>query len=170
MYSGKHYAIVEASVGDIAGSLSSSSGYTQVKLNKVLYLGHIIVWVLHNGEIPEGLYIDHMNGDKQDNRISNLRLVDKQGNSRNCKLREDNTSGVKGVTFLSNKLKDGVNDYWVAFWSQGGKQRRKFFPIKDFGFEAALAAAISFREDKLNELNRDGYGYTDRHTNKLNNP
>lgn len=164
IFSGRYHSIKEASVGDVAGSLFSNSGYSQVRINRKLYLCHVIVWNLHNGKIPEGMFIDHLNGDRQDNRIINLRLTDRTGNSRNCKIREDNTSGFKGVTLLTNKYPSGsIKQYWVAFWNEGGRVVRKFFSVDDLGFDTAKLAAINFREGKIDELNLLGYGYTERH-------
>jgi hypothetical protein len=48
-------------------------------------------------DYPEGLYVDHINSDKSDNRVSNLRIVDAKKNVYNVGLRSTNTSGVKGV-------------------------------------------------------------------------
>nr|DAT39326.1 MAG TPA: homing endonuclease [Caudoviricetes sp.] len=42
---------------------------------------------MHHGDIPEGLMVDHINLDRSDNRIENLRLVDKSGNMQNSKWR-----------------------------------------------------------------------------------
>lgn len=46
---------------------------------------HRLVWFMHNGPIPEGLMEDHINLDKTDNRIENLRLVDTSGNAQNAR-------------------------------------------------------------------------------------
>ena len=69
-------------VGKIAGSKCAGE-YMAVKLNKKRYMVHHIVWWLHGNTIPEGMLIDHINRNKMDNRIENLRLVDTCANSAN---------------------------------------------------------------------------------------
>lgn len=54
-------------------------------------------------ELPEGLFVDHVNGDHLDNRRSNLRAARVSDNSRNARIRNDNTSGFKGVSFFKRK-------------------------------------------------------------------
>ena len=49
--------------------------------------------------------IDHINRDRSDNRWCNLRHVSRQCNSRNCGVRTDNTSGVTGVSYYTNRRK-----------------------------------------------------------------
>lgn len=68
--------------GNIAGS-KTSNGYGQVYVSNTAFYAHRIVWTMHFGEIPEGKIIDHINGDKADNRIQNLRLCDKAQNAWN---------------------------------------------------------------------------------------
>lgn len=68
-------------------------------------MSHRFVWEMHNGPIPTGLEIDHINHIKDDNRIENLRLVDRSENMRNTKMMKHNTSGVPGVTFHKAKGK-----------------------------------------------------------------
>lgn len=65
------------------------AGYQQI-------LAHRVIWALCNGEWSNQ-QIDHINGDKIDNRIENLRSVTNQENGRNASRRSDNTSGVVGV-------------------------------------------------------------------------
>ena len=45
---------------------------------------HRVIWFMFYGEIPEGMLVDHINGDRSDNRIENLRLVNHTDNSQNC--------------------------------------------------------------------------------------
>lgn len=51
-------------------------GYRVLNFRKKMYQVHRIIWELHNGSVPDGLTIDHINRDKLDNRIENLRLAD----------------------------------------------------------------------------------------------
>ena len=63
------------------------SGYKTVRLLGKAYKLHRIVWVLHHGEIPEGMQIDHINGDAADSRIENLRLATASQNQENRRCR-----------------------------------------------------------------------------------
>lgn len=64
-------------------SIKHSCGYCQVRFkNKNIYF-HRLVWILENGEIPNNVSIDHINGDKTDNRIENLRAVSHRENHWN---------------------------------------------------------------------------------------
>lgn len=64
---------------------------------------HRIVWESVHGPIPSGMVIDHINGDKHDNRLENLRLCTTAQNLANAKLSSRNTSGIKGVSWNSKK-------------------------------------------------------------------
>lgn len=80
-----------------AGSLHPL-GYRKLRVDGIIYMEHRIIWVMFNKESPE-LDIDHINNDRSDNRIENLRVVSRSKNMMNASLRKDNTSGVKGVTW-----------------------------------------------------------------------
>ncbi len=57
---------------------------------------HRVAWALHYGAFPSG-QVDHINGDRTDNRIANLRDVVNAENARNSAMNSNNTSGVCGV-------------------------------------------------------------------------
>ena len=63
----------KAKIGDILGSLSN--GYLIANFKKKMYNVHRLIWIYHNGNIDENLYIDHINRKRNDNRIENLRLM-----------------------------------------------------------------------------------------------
>jgi hypothetical protein len=59
---------------------------------------HRVAWALHTGAWPDA-QIDHQDGDKLNNAISNLRSVTQWENTKNAALSSHNTSGVTGVAF-----------------------------------------------------------------------
>jgi hypothetical protein len=79
------------------GSLMKN-GYRIGAFLGVEILAHRAMWCIVFGAWPEG-YIDHINGDRSDNRIRNLRDVDQQTNMRNARISRANTSGCTGVHF-----------------------------------------------------------------------
>jgi hypothetical protein len=83
--------------GAISGC-SRHDGYLIVRVENKLLLGHRVIWALHYGQWPD-CDIDHVNQDKSDNRITNLRLSNKSNNSLNRGRRADNKSGVKNVSW-----------------------------------------------------------------------
>lgn len=74
-------------------------GYRCVSIDGQGYAAHRVVWALANNKLPGQLEIDHVNGNPQDNRPSNLRACLRYQNVLNTKLRSDNTSGSKGVSY-----------------------------------------------------------------------
>lgn len=80
-----------------------NNGYLHVGMD---YLGkqsmfavHRVIWVMHNGEIPKDCQIDHIDTNKINNKIENLRLALHSDNMHNLNLAKSNTSGVKGVSW-----------------------------------------------------------------------
>lgn len=72
-----------------------AQGYPVGNLNGSRVTAHRVIWKLVTGEDPE--QIDHINGDRTDNRFSNLRPCTHAENTRNLGVRRDNTSGCAGV-------------------------------------------------------------------------
>lgn len=83
----------------------ASNGYTFIKINKVQYVSHRLIYQLCNGALPDDMYIDHINGDRSDSRIENLRLCNMYQNAQNRKLNKDNKSGFKNVHWSETRKK-----------------------------------------------------------------
>jgi len=58
-------------------------GYIQVHINHKTYRAHRVIWEMLKGSIPDGYVIDHIDGNKCNNRISNLRLATAEQNNAN---------------------------------------------------------------------------------------
>jgi len=114
--------------GKAAGSDDPVNGYSRVLLNGKSLMSHRVIWILTNGPIPNGMQIDHINGNRSDNRVGNLRIASHGENQLNTKIRKSNSSGIKGVSWrpLSKK--------WQARVSVNGKQ-------ESLGYFTTLAAA-----------------------------
>jgi hypothetical protein len=74
-----------------------SNGYRQGCVLGEKYSAHRIVWKLMTGEEPD--QIDHIDGDRLNNRFENLRNVSASENQRNKKLGRNNKSGISGIHF-----------------------------------------------------------------------
>lgn len=86
-------------VGSVAGSLSQSTGYMVMAVNGVRMYQHRAAWMVSNGPIPQGAVIDHINGDRTDNRIINPRVGDRSLNLENQRVaRTDSKSGLLGAS------------------------------------------------------------------------
>ena len=88
-----------------------NTGYCLVWFNgrKVSY--HVIIWILSTGEdIPKSMEIDHINGDRIDNRIENLRLVTRRGNQQNQKTHR--AGRLTGTYYNKICYNDKIYHYW----------------------------------------------------------
>lgn len=81
-------------------------GYLCGNLDGKMQLAHRVIWLMVYGETPK--FIDHINGDRTDNRLRNLRSVTRSENARNRKTATNNTSGYTGVHL------DTRTGKWVA--------------------------------------------------------
>jgi hypothetical protein len=99
--------------GDVAGRIAIN-GYWQTKINYVSYLNHRLAWFYTFGVWPKE-QLDHINCDRADNRLCNLREATRSQNIRNSGLRKDSVSGIKGVRYTGTK--------WMARIRYNGKLR-----------------------------------------------
>jgi len=94
---------------------ASGNKYFTVQINSRNYKAHRVAWLLHYGSWPKN-DIDHIDGNGWNNRMDNLRDVERRENTKNAKMYRNNKSGVTGVTWV-----DRINK-WVAGIRINGKR------------------------------------------------
>jgi len=97
---GRSNVVAGSKVGTI-----NNRGYSLCTINSKSFRINRLIWILMFGHIPEGYYIDHMNGVKSDNRLQNLRLATNSENQQNRSCPKNSTSGYRGVTWHKQMLK-----------------------------------------------------------------
>jgi hypothetical protein len=102
-----HYSLKETGCID-------PNGYLRVNILGTPYLAHQLIWALHYGEYTD--FIDHINLDPSDNRISNLRKCTLSQNQHNRTISKNNKSGYKGVCW--NPKTSKWRAYIVLNWKQ----------------------------------------------------
>lgn len=119
--------------GKTAGTMSSS-GYIESRIGGINVSYHRLAWLYVYGELPD--VIDHINGNRSDNRISNLRSVSKDENSKNRGIGKNNTSGFIGVFWSKDRRK------WCAYIGTGrGRKVLGYFDEIEVAIEARKRAS-----------------------------
>ena len=120
-------------VGAIAGTINDR-GYLQIGINCRRYRAHRLAWFYVHGYWPPN-EIDHIDRDKLNNKLSNLRLATHAENCQNFPLRRDNKYGVSGITYHGNRRKKR----WQAKIKINGV-------LKYMGYFSTLEEAINARK------------------------
>ena len=102
-------------IGVIKTTADGINGYFQIGLLDKLYKSHRLAWFYVHGEWPTN-QLDHINRDKIDNRLVNLREATRAENKKNVIAQKNNTSGYKGVSYFKRRRK------WVAQICTNGKR------------------------------------------------
>lgn len=122
-------------------------GYLQVNVLGKPRFVHRLVFLYMEGSLPNE-DVDHIDGDRLNNRWSNLRKVNRQDNLRNMGVRPDNTSGVVGVSFAKDRNK------WHSYIHVGNGKRRTLGHFESF--DAAVAARKTAEAEEGYHLNHGG--------------
>lgn len=92
---------------DVAGT--EKDGYVQINVDQRIWRAQRLAWLFMTGELPpKGYEIDHINGQRSDNRWANLRQVSRRQNNYNLGTSKRNVSGTKGVSWRAR------NNKWLA--------------------------------------------------------
>lgn len=129
-----------------AGSYDAH-GYGQIVIDRKVYKEHRLVWMYFYGEMPSK-QIDHINHERRDNRIENLRVVDNKENHRNRPKQSNNKSGFVGV--WKNR------SAYCAYITVNGK-RIYLGSFKSID-EAVLAREAANKKYGYHKMHGSGYG------------
>lgn len=132
-YCGRNLNRKMACAGDAVGSINAL-GYHIVRFGKKDYSAHRLAWLYVHGKWPQEL--DHVNGDRSDNRIANLRECTSSQNKANQKIRSDSTSGLKGVFKQA-----GCNSWYSRIRKNGKLVYLGSFPTPELAHAAYARAA-----------------------------
>lgn len=130
--------------GKEAFTAINSRGYHHGCIYHRNYVAHRVIWALHYGSWPSD-FIDHLNGDRKDNRIVNLRVVSYAQNSRNMSVSTRNKSGVCGV-------------YWSPKQGKWRAQIRVSGKCVELGSYVDIDEAAAARSKA-----KAHFGFTERH-------
>ena len=86
-------------VGKVTGCVDKTTGYVKIHIEGFLYLAHRLAWIYMHGD-PEGMMVDHINMNRSDNRIQNLRLANNSQNMHNRLATKVSKTGFKGVFLM----------------------------------------------------------------------
>jgi len=117
-------------------SVSGKNCYVHVRVSDKVHQSHRVIWLMVYGHIPKGMAIDHINGDKGDNRLSNLRLSTWPENTRNQCLAKDSSTGFKGVNAVGSSFRARLN-------TPSGRKNLGCFPTAAAAARAYDKAALA---------------------------
>ena len=130
----KYFKKIKA--GDVVGSGSLKNGYRCTAIGGKQYYQHRLIWLYVHGSWPDGP-IDHINGNKSDNRIENLRIATPSQNQHNRKK----TKSKSGMT--------GAYKHWSGRWYSTIMVENKKHYLGMFETEEAAAKAYADAKAKL---------------------
>ena len=126
-------------VGQVAGK-ANGNGYLRIRFKGIKYFAHRLAYYMYHGIDPLEKLVDHIDGDKSNNKINNLRLASKSQNGRNrVNLPSNNTSGVIGVCWDKKAKK------WKAYIMINGKTKHLgYFINKEDAIKARKEGEIKY--------------------------
>lgn len=115
-------------VGDVAGT-AHNRGYRAICVDGKKYLAHRLAWLYVHGEWP-GSDIDHINGDRRDNRAANLRVVSRQVNLQNQRGTTLGTSYHRRDQKWAAQIQVGNKKTFLGYFNTAEEARARYVHAK----------------------------------------
>lgn len=130
-------------VNSIAGCFDGR--YIQIRFFGKKYRVHRLIFLYHNGYLPEN--IDHIDGNPLNNKIENLRAATKSQNNCNRKISQNNTSGIKGISWNKERMK------WEVYID---KDHKRYRLGRYVSIDEAKEKLRNFRKEIHGEFHNNG--------------
>lgn len=124
-------------VGEVVNGYVLSGGHRYLKFNDSHFAYHRLLWIYFNGDIPEGFEVDHIDCNRLNNCLENLRLATRSQNNHNRRF-TDNSTGHKDITEYSKTKNGKVYYYYLVGVKLNGIAKRKNFPCTEDGLKSAI--------------------------------
>jgi hypothetical protein len=132
-------------IGDKVGCFDFHTGYYRVRFNNKLHHNHRLIFLMHHGYLPK--MVDHIDCNRSNNKIENLREADQYKNQQNQKISKNSSSGYKNVTWRADRNKWSVRIMANGKYVSGGCFENP---------EDASKKAIELREKLFGEFANHG--------------
>lgn len=131
--------------GSIVSGWLEKGGYRRLYVMRKTYLLHRLIYFYHNGYLPgyPNKELDHIDGDKRNNRIENLRVCNKNENLQNRNKNYNSSSKYKGVSYITRKdrwlssVEVNKKSYYIGTFKtqeEAAKAYDKFIKVNNFKF------------------------------------
>lgn len=130
-------------------------GYKRLCISQNDYKLHRVIWKMLKGYLSRDIDVDHIDEDKMNCRIENLRLATECQNSANISITVRNTSGTKGISHMTVRKKF---HYWYAETKSNGKRIGTTFPYTNQGLEMAKDFLKNKRLEAHGDFANNGIG------------
>lgn len=128
----------------------SKLGRRRIRILGKVFLGSRLAWLLYYGEWPEKT-VDHIDGNRRNDRIVNLRLASESEQQWNKGINRNNTSGIKGVSFNKRRNEAGLLPWEVYITVYYKRIHVGFFNNLEDAVKARQKAAMIYHGDFSNE-------------------
>jgi hypothetical protein len=119
---------------------NQAGGYRKVHLNGRYYQASRLAWLLGHGHWPPD-QVDHINGDRGDNRLANLRECSQSESMANVRRQKNNTTGFKGVSYVESQ--NGPNKFKATIKKDNQSIFLGWFKTRKEAFAARMGAAAA---------------------------